>query len=108
MSSLVDKLCSGEHPVELSLRPERNGQALQNAIDRNYIHVRFTATQGGTELGFRLDRTLSRLESADAVNQKGRAIFVGELTLDYVKVRCVAEIDLTTFLGTGHLERLPI
>jgi hypothetical protein len=31
---------------------------------------------------------------------------VGGLTLDYVKVRCIAEIDLSTLEGQGHLEKV--
>jgi len=30
---------------------------------------------------------------------------VGDLTLDYVRVTCVARIDLATLEGEGHLER---
>jgi hypothetical protein len=29
----------------------------------------------------------------------------GELTLDYVRVRCIADVDLATLEGTGHLTR---
>jgi hypothetical protein len=31
---------------------------------------------------------------------------VGDLILDYVPVRCVADIELTTYQGTGHLDVL--
>src|SRR5205085_853209 len=54
--SLVDRLCEGEHPVEASLRPEKSAKLLKEAIDRDYVHVKFTATRGGTEPGGRLDR----------------------------------------------------
>ena len=30
----------------------------------------------------------------------------GNLTLNYVKVRCIADINLDTLTGTGHLQRL--
>jgi hypothetical protein len=106
MSELVDRLCSGEHEVEVSLRPERTGQLLQDSIDRGYVHIKFTGTRGGTELGLQLDRNLTRLQDADVVNQKGLAHIVGNLTLDYVKARVIADINLTTFSGTGHLERV--
>lgn len=36
-------------------------------------------------------------------NAKGRIKLSGRLTLDYVPVRRVAEIDLGTLAGTGHL-----
>ena len=31
---------------------------------------------------------------------------VGDLTLNFVKVRCIADIDLALFTGEGHLEPL--
>lgn len=30
---------------------------------------------------------------------------MGDLSLDYTKVRCVADIDLKTLAGQGHLEK---
>jgi hypothetical protein len=43
------------------------------------------------------------LSRADFENQTGTVHLEGDLTLDYVKVRCVADIDLQTFNGQGHL-----
>jgi uncharacterized protein YbdZ (MbtH family) len=51
--SLVDKLCEGDHPVEAGLRPEKTAKLFKEAIDRNYAHIKFTETRGGTELGVR-------------------------------------------------------
>jgi hypothetical protein len=106
MSQLVDKLCAGDHPVELSLWPERNIQALKDCLDRGYVHLRFTQTRGGTELGFRVDREQSRIDAASIEGAAGAVRLAGYLTLDYVKVKCVGDIDLTTLSGTGHLERV--
>src|SRR5262252_4793283 len=53
--SLVEKLCEGDHPVIASLRPEKTVQALKERIDLGYVHIKFTETKGGTELGVRLD-----------------------------------------------------
>ncbi len=105
MSILVQKLSQGEHPAEVSLQPERTLQALKQRIDRGYIHVKFTETQGGTELGIRLDRSASQLD-ADFEKGSGELRLVGDLTLDYVKVRCTVRIDLATFSGKGHLTPL--
>ena len=101
---LVDRLCEGDHPVEASLRPEKTVQALQECINRGYVHIKFTDTKGGTELGVRLDNDLSNLSQADFEKQNGIIHLVGGLTLNYVKVRCVADIDLNTLTGQGHLE----
>jgi len=42
---------------------------------------------------------------ADFENGAGIVHVEGGLTLDYVKVKCVADIDLRTLEGTGHLVR---
>jgi hypothetical protein len=47
MSDLVRKLCQGNHPIEVSLRPSKTLEALRECLDRQYIHVRFTDTRGG-------------------------------------------------------------
>ena len=102
---LVDKLCEGDHPVEVGLRPDRTVKLFKEAIDRDYVHIKFTQTKGGTELGVRLDRNGSDLRNADFENGNGSAHIEGNLTLDYVKVRCIADIDLTTLVGKGKLVR---
>jgi uncharacterized protein YbdZ (MbtH family) len=104
--SLVDKLCEGDHPVEVGLRPERTTKLFKEAIDRNYIHIKFTKTKGGTELGFRLNPDTSDLSAADFENGKGTVHVEGVLTLDYVPLKCVADIDLSTLAGKGHLVRV--
>jgi uncharacterized protein YbdZ (MbtH family) len=101
--SLVSRLSKGRHQVESSLRPERTAQALKERIDLGYVHIKFTETKGGTELGVRLDRETTDLSKADFDNQSGEVHLEGELTLDYVKVRCVADIDIKTLVGKGHL-----
>ena len=102
---LVDRLCEGDHPVEAGLRPERTVKLFKEAIDRNYVHIKFTRTRGGTELGVRLDREACDFSQADFEQGDGRVHVEGSLTLDYVKVRCVADIDLATLEGKGHLEK---
>lgn len=104
MNELVQRLSEGDHPVEVTLRPEKTMEALKQCIDRGYVHIKFTKTRGGTELGVRLDTSATDLSKADMANQAGAIHFVGGLTLNYVKVKCVADIDLKSFEGTGHLE----
>lgn len=106
--SLVDRLCEGNHPVEVSLPPERTAKLFKEVIDRNYVHIKFTRTKGGTELGFSLDQEKSNFAAADFVNGKGSAHLEGSLTLDYVRVRCVADIDLSTLEGTARLIKTEI
>ena len=102
--SLVERLCRGEHPVEVSLRPEKTAKALKERIDLGYVHVKFTDTKGGTELGVRLDRDKVDVSGADFENGTGKLRLVGGLTLDYVKVRCIADLDLASLGGQGRLE----
>jgi uncharacterized protein YbdZ (MbtH family) len=103
--SLVDRLCEGDHRVEAGLRPEKTVKLFKEALDRNYIYVKFTETRGGTELGVRLDRDACDFRNADFENGKGTVHVEGGLSLDYVRVRCVADIDLTTLQGTGRLAK---
>lgn len=104
MSQIVDQLSEGVHPVSVSLRPEKTVDAFKRAIDDGYVHVKFTDTQGGTELGLRLDRDASDFKAARFSGQSGHVRLVGALTLDYVNVLCVADINLPSLEGTGHLE----
>jgi hypothetical protein len=109
MSELVKKLSDGLHPVELVLRPEKTSDALKECLERRYVHIKFVATKGGTELGLKIDENTSQSARA-AVDAGADSInVVGDLVLDYVPVRCVAKIDLSTWQGTGHLEvRVPV
>jgi hypothetical protein len=104
VDELVQRLSEGNHPVEAGLRPEKTVKIFKECIDRGYVHIKFTDTQGGTELGVRLDQDDTDLSKADFDNQTGSAHLVGRLTLNYVKVRCIADIELATLDGMGYLE----
>jgi hypothetical protein len=100
MNELVERLTK-EQPVETA-RPEKTAKALQECVDRDYVHVMFKKT--GTEVGIQLDRRDCKFGDANFGEAKGTVHLVGGLILNYDKVRCVADIDLTTCEGTGHLE----
>jgi hypothetical protein len=100
MNELVERLTK-EQPVETA-RPEKTAKALKECVDRDYVHVMFKKT--GTELGVQLDRTDCDFTKADFENAKGNVRLSGGLILNYDKVRCVADIDLTKCEGKGHLE----
>jgi hypothetical protein len=106
VNDLVKRLSEGSHPVEVSLRPERTIKLFREMLDREYLLVKFTQTKGGTELGFKLDKERSDLTQADLEAQTGKLRVCGELTLDYVPVRVVADIELPSLEGQGHLEIL--
>jgi uncharacterized protein YbdZ (MbtH family) len=101
---LVTRLADGPQPVELGLRPEKSIAALKACLDRGFVHIVFPHTQGGTELGIKLDRDASDLSQANFDHQTGNLRLVGGLTLNYTKVRCIADVDLATFGGQGQLE----
>lgn len=101
---LVHRLAAGSHPVEVRLRPERTVRLFQEAITRGYVYLKFPETRGGTELGVRIEPDMSDLSRADFADQTGTAHLVGGLTLNFVKVRCIADIELKTLAGEGHLE----
>jgi len=107
MNDLVRRLCEGDHPVEVSLHPDKSVGRLKECINRKYVLVRFTDTKGGTELGFVLDPEATDTSQADFEKGRGSLRLVGSLTLDYVKVRCIADIQLETLGGRGHLEPIP-
>jgi uncharacterized protein YbdZ (MbtH family) len=105
-TSLVDRLCERDSSVEIGVKPRGDVKLFKEAVDRQYVHIRFPETKGGTELGFRLDRDASDFTTADFENRKGRVHIEGALTLDYVPVRCVADIELETLAGKGRLVKV--
>jgi len=104
MDDLVQRLSEGDHPIVFS-RGE-SASALKQSIDRGFVLLKFTDTQGGTELGIRLDNAATHFAEADFSQGVGVAHLAGNLTLNYVRVRCVADVDLATLQGKGHLEIL--
>jgi uncharacterized protein YbdZ (MbtH family) len=103
--SLVDRLCGGEHRVEVCLRPNRSVAHFNEALERGYGYIKFTDTVGGTEFGMSLVREACDFSHADFESGEGTVHIEGELTLDYVKVRCKCDIDLSTLAGKGRLVR---
>ncbi|MDX6694361.1 MAG: hypothetical protein QOF02_1964 [Blastocatellia bacterium] len=104
--TLVERLSQGEHPVALGLRPEKSVHALKDSLERGYVFIKFTETAGGTELGVRLSREGTDLSRADLDAQTGVVHLEGELILNQIKVRCMADIDLDSLKGAGRLQPL--
>lgn len=104
--NLVDYLCAGEHPVNAVLRPGESADLLRSCIQRRHVHIQFTDTQGGTELGVRLDDGVESEALEQLASQSGPIVIRGRLVLDSVPVRCIARLDPCTFRGTGKLERI--
>lgn len=104
MDKLVQRLSEGDHPIVTQRYP--TAEELKQAVECGYVLVKFTGTRGGTELGFRLDSAMTDLSGVNFAQSSGMAHLVGNLTLNYVKVRGVADVDVATLAGKGHLEIL--
>jgi hypothetical protein len=104
MTDLPSRLSQRDTRVTFRARGEDARAELKEAIDRGYVHVLFTETQGGTEVGFTLDAARSDLAGARWASGEGTVRLAGDLKLDGVPLRCVAEIDLASIEGTGRLE----
>jgi hypothetical protein len=104
MDELVQRLSEGDHPIVVNRY--QSAQELKQAIERGYVLLKFTDTRGGTELGVRLDNAATNLSGADFGQSSGAAHVVGNLTLNYVQVRCVADVNIASLDGQGHLEIL--
>jgi len=105
MDTLVEKLSNGKHAVATSRYA--SASELQACIDRGFVLVKFTETRGGTELGFSLDGEQTKTAGADFAAGVGSVRLVGELSLNYERVKCVADINLQSLTGEGYLEVLP-
>lgn len=97
MNDLIERL-SGPSRV-VCIRPEKSATALQQCIDRNYVHLLFTDT--GTELGIQLYRPECSLSNDP--DKESLLEIVGGLTLNYVKVKCIAKINSQTCEGLARL-----
>jgi len=91
--SPVNKLCEGEHRVEAGLRPIKTAQALKERIDLGCVHIKFTETRGGTELGVRVDR--DTLDLSQAVLRTRQAKFTSGESLHWIMSKCdVSQISI--------------
>jgi len=106
MNALVQKLSEGEHPVILG-GPGPSREAFHQRLENpGYVFIKFTDTQGGTDLGVRIDKAATDSTRANFAEGTGIVHVEGTLILNYVRVRCYAEIDLQTLSGTGRLAML--
>lgn len=103
MEELVQHLSQGDHPIAVGGPKPSLEEFRKRVEDLGYVFIKFTSTKGGTDLGVRVDKSTTDLSQANFEQETGTAHVEGTLTLNYIKVRCVANIDLDTLHGTGHL-----
>jgi Core binding factor beta subunit len=103
MDDLVERLSTGDHPVAVG-GPTPTLEELQHRLDDiGHVFVKFTGTRGGTDLGIPVDRATTDVSGADFEKGSGTVHVEGTLILNDEPVRVVADIDLATLKGTGHL-----
>jgi len=103
MSELVYRLSQGRTRLIFGRADQEDRAAeLKAAIKRKYVLLRFTSTRGGTELGLPLDDAACRIAENELAEMQGCVHLEGDLMLDYVPVRVVADLDLATFEGDGQ------
>ena len=106
MDELVQRLSKGDHPVTVGGSKPSLEDFQKRAEEMRYVFIKFTSTRGGTDLGVRVDENATNLSQANFAKGTGFAHIEGTLILNYTKVRCIADIDLSTLSGTGHLVAL--
>jgi hypothetical protein len=103
MNELVQRLSQGDHPVIVGGPQSSLSEFRKRVEEMGYVFIKFTETRGGTDLGVRVDKAATDVSEADFDQGTGVVHVEGTLTLNYVKVRCVADIDLALLKGAGHL-----
>lgn len=102
MNELTQRLTS-DQPIVVG-GPQPSLDELRRRLEEiGVVFIKFTETRGGTDLGVRLDRDASDLSAADFDQGSGTVHVEGTLILNDDPVRCIADVDLATLKGTGHL-----
>jgi hypothetical protein len=102
MDELTQRLTI-EQPIVLGGSQPTLEELRKRVGEMGYVLVKFTETQGGTELGVRLDLEATDLGAADFDKGVGVVHVEGFLILNDDPVRCIADIDVATLKGTGRL-----
>lgn len=95
MDSLVRRLSNGLHRVRAT-----RVASTEDFFDRwrlGYVFIEFMDTEGGTELGIKVDVS----EMPDTASET--VTVSGELVLNFEPVICTATLDLETLEGQGGL-----
>jgi len=103
INELVKRLSEGKHEVVIGHRDEPY-EEIKQRIEDGYIHIKFTQTKGGTELGINVDLNSTNVKELDFDKKEGLLHIEGTTNLNYNAVRCIVDIDLATRKGEGHLQ----
>lgn len=105
MDNLVERLLN-KQPIDFESRTDTMEEIKERLTEMKFVFITFTETKGGTELGIDIDLDLTDIENADFDKGAGIISVVGTCKLNYQKVRCIAEVDLSTKKGMGYLKPL--
>ncbi len=105
MDDLVERLLKRQ-PIAFESRTDTLNEVKERLMEMKFVFITFTETKGGTELGIDVDMDLTDIKNADFDEGTGVISVIGTCMLNYQKVRCVSEVDLSTKKGTGFLELL--
>ena len=103
INELVKRLSEGKHEVVIGHRNEPY-EEIKERIEDGYIHIRFTKTRGGTELGINVDLNSTNVKDLDFTKGEGLLHIEGTTNLNYNTVRLIADIDLVSRKGEGYLK----
>jgi len=103
INELVQRLSEGKHEVVIGHRDEPY-EEIKERVEDGYIHIKFTKTRGGTELGINVDLKSTNVKDLDFTKGEGLLHIEGTTNLNYNAVRLIADIDLASRKGEGYLE----
>lgn len=103
INKLVQRLSEGKHEVVIGHRDEPY-EEIKERVEDGYIHIKFTKTRGGTELGINVDLKSTNVKNLDFTKGEGLLHIEGTTNLNYNAVRLIADIDLASKKGEGYLE----
>jgi len=103
INELVKRLSEGKHEVAIGHRDEPYKE-IKGRIEDGYVHIKFTQTRGGTELGINVDLKSTNVKDLDFNKGEGLLHIEGTTNLNYNVVRLIADIDLVSRKGEGYLE----
>ena len=104
MDDLVARLSTGKHRVLFETQSKEMLEIKKRLLDLKYVFLKFTDTNGGTELGIHIDETLTSIKNSDFENGLGEIHIVGICSLNYQRIRCTADVNLATKEGIGYVE----
>jgi hypothetical protein len=103
MNDLVERLGQPQE-IAVPINDEKDATFFKEAVERGYPHITFVKT--GTTLGIPMDKEASDVRGGDFTKREGKIKVVGNLVLNYNRVRFHGELDIATGKGMGRLEYL--